>query len=492
MNENEKDFMEHLTGLDDDSVEEIAEKYPALDENAKKRILKQSLRKSGFPDDDIEVYEEPEEYEEFYEDFESEEDYGEDYEINETPETEDEISVSGTEPYKNKISWHKYAGSAVAMLIAVIGIASVALLHRNIDDNEEFDISTPNFIETSYIEPEQITEIISGSYIDKGYRAGGFDYANINGYEGSIQYGMTTATTTELQEVITETILTTTTTTVTDAVTNTDANIYDTVPLVVEEITEDEPIITAPPETIPPVTTAPPVVTTTTTTTTNVITTTTTTTTTTVMVITEPATTTTVTTELPKTFISGIRYAEISGTGEYMGFEFRPDGTLTEYSFDIYGNIIDGSEDILSYAFTENTFSYGITGNESSWKKGSVITPYDINKFMVQFSDGLYTFSTESPAFEEPEVSIEGVWRTSGTDSEKIYTFHENTRNGSYIMTGDNTEITFTYDRNGNDIIFFFDTGDSAKATVNGKSVISVFDFIWADGTTEHFYSNIS
>ena len=31
MNENEKDFMEHLTGLDDETVEEIAEKYHALD-----------------------------------------------------------------------------------------------------------------------------------------------------------------------------------------------------------------------------------------------------------------------------------------------------------------------------------------------------------------------------------------------------------------------------------------------------------------------------
>ena len=40
MNENEKDFMNSLNDLDDLSVEEIAENYPALDEKSKKRILK--------------------------------------------------------------------------------------------------------------------------------------------------------------------------------------------------------------------------------------------------------------------------------------------------------------------------------------------------------------------------------------------------------------------------------------------------------------------
>ncbi|MBD5160249.1 MAG: hypothetical protein HDT23_08440 [Ruminococcus sp.] len=485
MNDNEKDFMEHLTGLDDETVEEIAEKYPALDENAKKRILKQALRKSGLPDDDIEVDGVPEEDSgEFYAPEEYSGEYiEEDTGITETPDNpeNDEISVSGIEPYKNKISWHKYAGSAVAMLIAVIGISSVVLLHRNMNDDTDFEISTPPFIETSYEEPEQITEIVSGSYIDKGYRAGGFDYANLNGYEGSIQYGMTTATTTASQEVITETVLTTTYTPVTDPVTETEVSISETVPPV-ENVPEEDPVIvvTDPPVTNPPV----------------VVTTTTTTTTTTVIAVTTTVTavqelsTTTVTTELPKTFINGMYYAEISGTGEYMGFEFRPDGTLTDYSFDKYGNIVAGSEKVTGYAFTENSFSFGDTVNESGWKTGTVSGGTDTGNFAVIFPDSVYTFSTEAPVFEEPEVSIEGVWHTSGTDTEKIYTFHENTRNGSYIITGDNTEITFTYDRNGNDITFSFDTGESAKATVNGKSVISVFDFVWADGTTEHFYSN--
>lgn len=486
MNDNEKDFMEHLTGLDDETVEEIAEKYPALDENAKKRILKQALRKSGFPDDDIEVDDVPEEDSgEFYDPEEySGEDIEENTEITETPDNpeNDGISVSGIEPYKNKISWHKYAGSAVAMLIAVIGISSVVLLHRNMNDDNDFEISTPPFIETSYEEPEQITEIVSGSYINKGYRAGGFDYANINGYEGSIQYGMTTATTTAYQEIITETVLTTTTVTI--PATDAEVSIYETIPPV-EEVTEEDPVIVV---TDPPVTNPPVVVTTTTTTTTTTTVIAVTTTVTAVQDSYETSATTT--TEIPKTFISGMYYAEISGTGEYMGFEFRTDGTLTVYSFDKYGNIIAGSEKIIGYAFTENSFSFGEIGNESGWKTCTVSGGTDIGNFAVIFPDNVYTFSTEAPVFEEPEVSIEGVWRTSGTDTEKIYTFHESTRNGSYIITGDNTEITFTYDRNGNDITFFFDTGESTKATVNGKSVISVFDFIWADGTTEHFYSN--
>ena len=186
-----------------------------------------------------------------------------------------------------------------------------------------------------------------------------------------------------------------------------------------------------------------------------------------------------------------MRYVEIADTGEYMGFEFRTDGTLTTYSFDKYGNIIDGTSIILDYEFIENSFSFGDIKNGLNWKKGIVINPNDSGSFTVQFDDKVYIFSIEPPVFEEPEVSIEGVWRTSGTDTERIYTFHENTMNGSYIITGDNTEITFTYERTGNEVTVYFDTGESAKATVNGKSVISVFDFVWSDGTTEHFYSNI-
>ncbi|MDE6427137.1 MAG: hypothetical protein K2K89_13530 [Ruminococcus sp.] len=461
MNENEKDFMEQLTGLDDSAVEEIAEKYPALDENAKKRILKQSLRKSGFPDDDISV-EEPEE----------EQQEEEETEIIDESDMEDEISVSGIEQYNNKISWHKYAGSAAALIIAVVGISSVVLLHRNMNDNDDFDISTPPFIETSYSEPEQITEIVSGSYIDKGYRAGGFDYANVNGYEGSIQYGMTTAT--EPHEVITETVFTTAPP-VTVPETIAENSVYEEIPPV-EDDNHDEPVVTEAPATNPPATTAPLVDVAVTTTITTAVTVT--------SESTEPTSA-----ESHKTFLDGMRYVEISGTGEYMGFEFRPDGTLTTYSFDKYGNIVDGTSIILDYEFIENSFSFGDIKNGLNWKKGIVINANDSGSFTVQFDDKVYTFSTEPPVFAELEVSIEGVWRTSGNDVERIFTFHENTMNGSYITADDNAEINFTYERTGNDITFHFDTGETAKAVVNGSSIISVFDFEWSDGRTEHFYS---
>lgn len=454
MNENEKDFMERLNNLDDLSVEEIAENYPALDENAKKRILKKSLQKSGFPDDDIEVYEEPEEETEIIDD----------------SDEEDEMSVSGIEQYNNKISWHKYAGSAVAMLIAVVGITSVVLLHRNMNNNDDFDISSPPFIDNANSEQIQVTEIVSGSYIDKGYRAEGFDYANINGYEGSVQYGMTTAT--EPPPEATEQV-TTAPIEITSEISENN-NVYNDIP----PVADDTPPVTEPPVTNPPATTAPPI---------DVATTTIIPVTTTVSAVQE--TTEPTTTEAQKTFLDGMRYVEISGTDEYMGFEFRPDGTLTAYAFDKYGSIIDGTVVTLDYEFIENSFSFGDLKNGLNWKKGVVINPNDSGNFTVQFHDNVYTFSSEPPVFAEPEVSIEGVWRTSGNDVERIFTFHEDTRSGSYVTATDDIEITFTYERNENEITFYFETGEILKAVVNGNSVISVFDFEWSDDRTEHFYS---
>ncbi|MBO5104554.1 MAG: hypothetical protein J6B74_05770, partial [Ruminococcus sp.] len=106
MNKSKKDFMEQLNNLDDISVEEIAENYPALDEHSKKRILNKCMKKSGFStgiDDD----------------------------------GREEIVVSGTERY-NRAVWYKYAASAAAFVIAVVGITSVVLIHRNLNGDEDF------------------------------------------------------------------------------------------------------------------------------------------------------------------------------------------------------------------------------------------------------------------------------------------------------------------------------------------------------------------
>lgn len=438
MNENEKDFMEHLTGLDDSEVEDIAGNYPALDENAKKRILKKSLEKSGVPDYT------PEEEESAY--------------------TEDEESVSGTEHYEGKISWHKYASSAAALIVAIVGITSVVLLHRNMNENDDFDISSPPFEDYSYSEPEQVTEIVSGSYIDKGYRAGGFDYANVNGYEGSVQYGMTTATT-EPYEVVTETVVAAAPP-VTVHETVAENSIYEDVPPADEE-EYNEPEVTQPPETSPPETTAPPV-------------------TTTAAVTETYSQTETETTSLPKTMLDGLRYVRNDSTGEYMGFEFRPDGTLTSYIFDDYGNALAGTENICTYEFTENNFSFGISPDNPSWKTGTVANPNDSGNFIVIFPDGSYTFSTEPPVFAEPEISLDGIWRHSGMD-EKIITFTSDTFAGSYITAADNSEITFTFERSANDIVFYFDNGEVIAATVTGDDKLAGFDLKFSDGRTEHF-----
>ncbi len=45
MNKNKKDFMNQLSDLNDLSVEEIAENYPALDEKTKKRIVRKCIKK---------------------------------------------------------------------------------------------------------------------------------------------------------------------------------------------------------------------------------------------------------------------------------------------------------------------------------------------------------------------------------------------------------------------------------------------------------------
>lgn len=399
---NEKDFMKRLNNLDDSSVEEIAENYPALNENAKKRILKQSLIKSGFTDYDIEVEEESDEETDF---------------IEESAE-EDELSVSGIEQYKNKISWHKYAGSAVAMLIAVVGITSVVLLHRNMNENDDFDISNPPFID---IPQEQMTEIVSGSYIDNGYRAGGFDYANINGYEGSVQYGMTTAT----EPPVTEAVINTA------PETSEQNGSYQENP---PEDSHADPVVTAPPPTAPPTTAPPPV--------------------TTAPDVTQP-----VSSEAQKTFLDSLYYVEVSGNSEYMGFNFSPDGSLTKYVFDEYGNAVSDTAVTVPYEIIENQFSY--TSSDGFKRTGTIVNPNDTGNFIVKFDDGeLYNFSMQRPNFKVM-IFLEGTnwfWNEDGYNTLEIE--FADSVSGNYIIypsdatTAESTKIPFTYEKNGYEITF--------------------------------------
>lgn len=108
---NKKDFMNQLSNLDDFSVEEIAEKYPALNKSAKKRILKQCLKKDSFSDET-------------------------------DCDGEGRITISGTERYNRK-PWYKFAASAAAFVIAVGGITGVFMLGRNLGGDDIPEIEKP-------------------------------------------------------------------------------------------------------------------------------------------------------------------------------------------------------------------------------------------------------------------------------------------------------------------------------------------------------------
>ncbi|MBO5164011.1 MAG: hypothetical protein J6B75_06130 [Ruminococcus sp.] len=111
MNKNDKDLMDKLNDLEDFSVEEIAEKYPAIDKKTRKRILKQCMKKNAFS-------------------------AGSDHEVKEA------ITVSGTERYKRR-NLYRFAASAAAFVIAVGGITSVFMLNRNPNGNISSESEKP-------------------------------------------------------------------------------------------------------------------------------------------------------------------------------------------------------------------------------------------------------------------------------------------------------------------------------------------------------------
>ena len=76
-----------LTGLDDETVEKLAAKYPVNDEDTKNRIMEKFLAKTGY---DPGMYED---------------------------DSEPEITVSGTERYHRPL-WSKYIGTAAALMLA--------------------------------------------------------------------------------------------------------------------------------------------------------------------------------------------------------------------------------------------------------------------------------------------------------------------------------------------------------------------------------------
>ncbi|MBR2284499.1 MAG: hypothetical protein IJ874_08815 [Ruminococcus sp.] len=105
MNNNDE-LRTRLTGLDDSTVEEIAERYPVTDEETKRRIMKRFLEKTENVDSSSKM---------------------------QTINGSDEDSVSGTDRIEQVKwrSWVRYAGAAAAFIIAVCGIGGVIAISRN-------------------------------------------------------------------------------------------------------------------------------------------------------------------------------------------------------------------------------------------------------------------------------------------------------------------------------------------------------------------------
>lgn len=443
MNKDEKDFMEQLNDLDEESVSEIAENVPVLDDNEKKRILRQCLQKSGLPDD-IEIIEETE----FSDD-------------------DDEISVSGIERYDTPI-WRKYASSAAALVVAVVGIASVIVLHGNMNRNDEFEVSNPPVLSTS--EESQVTKIVSGSYIDNGYNANGFDYANQNDYQG-IVVGSTT-----VNAIIQET-------TINSAQVN-DIPEQDNNQHNVPEQNEqsDIPQVTTPPETNPPVTSQP--VTASPTTTELPITT--------IPVVSDMNPSESTSSEVQKTFLDG-RYYVVTDSEVVYGFGFFPDGTMKEFVFDIPdGSFKRYTDENYGYEITGNQFSYGLIGDETAWRTGTIIDGTDGTSFSVQFPGEMYNFSTDASILGTvftDNISLSGIWYGNSPAGIKRYEFYNDVEgNIMYIESG--TGISFSYIIDSNRVSFSIGSEDTVMSgtlvsyTENQSMIIS-----WDDGTVESFYS---
>ncbi len=450
MNNDEKDFMENLSDLDEEAVEEIAEDYPALDEYAKNRILRKCLRKSGLSDEDIEVMEDTEVYED---------------DICEDDNYEDETSVSGIERYDRPL-WSRYVSSVAVMVIAIIGIAGVVALHGNLNSVDDFDISSPPILSnvvTTTDESIQRTEIITGSYIDRGYNANGFDFANENDYHGIV------VGTTAVTEIVDSGAVT--------DITESSENVNS------EYATEQniQPTVTVPPETAPPTVpqTAPP------TTEAPPATTLTVTETQTAPPATE-AVTTTAQPEVQKTFLNGMYYVENSATSEYMGFEFTPDGILTKYNFDKTGNVISGTMIVTNYEITDNQFFFVDSQSGFNMKSGTIVNPNDSENFSVQFADSLYNFSRTAPEFETSGITLDGIWFGNSSYGLRKFEFYSDA-SGSFIYTNDIINVEFEY-KIANNHVYFFVYGDTLEGDIIRDYDGQKFTVLWNDGNTEYFY----
>lgn len=429
MSKNKKDFMEQLNNLDDISVEEIAENYPALDEHSKKRILNKCMKKSGFSDN--------------------------------TDDGREEMVVSGTERY-NRAVWYKYAASAAAFVIAVVGITSVVLIHRNLNGDEDFELENPPALSSYDSSADNISEqATTVTTKDKGYVAGGHDYANDSDYSGIIIGG-----TTQAPPAVDESSSGYTAEQGDTPVVNNNNNNNNTP---VQPATQAPPV-TAPPATQAPVTTAPPA--------------------------TEPVTDNTTQSEAQKTYLSDLYYVEIEGVSGCLGFNFSLDGTLSKFAFNDYGNIMDETQVKCNYEIVGNQFSFGDLDSELDKRIGTIVNPNDTKSFIVQFDEmggtEIWHFNLGDPVFMDfkQEIILAGAtYYGYSSYGERLFTFYDDGMSGNYINTQDGIGLSFTYSINGDKITFRMgDTQTVVEAEFVEDTISADFALKWSDGNIEYFH----
>lgn len=99
-----KDLLNKLRGLEDQELEKIAEEFPPLNDADKARIISKCLEKTNDTDN---------------------------------PEG---VTVSGTEKYKRPV-WYKFAATAAALTLAVLGLGGTVYLTKNMKDPSASDMA---------------------------------------------------------------------------------------------------------------------------------------------------------------------------------------------------------------------------------------------------------------------------------------------------------------------------------------------------------------
>lgn len=126
---NEKDIFNGLHDMPDEIVEDIAEKYPALDKEQQERLVELCISKSD-KNKDIDT------------DKDKKKDYIDD---------EGELVVSGTEKYKRP-TMYRFAASVAAVFLLGLGCMGIMKINRDFnvsDDTEEGTVYTTSITETT-------------------------------------------------------------------------------------------------------------------------------------------------------------------------------------------------------------------------------------------------------------------------------------------------------------------------------------------------------